>query len=173
MTRSQRRKRTSRTHNTVILVWPPPPQRDAVSIMASDMDLLEPEEFLNDTIIDFYIKYIQQRSVLDPGARFHFFNCFIYKMIAGNASSASNVVSWGANADILSHDYLILPVNESMHWLLAIVCFPRDAVEHEARGQKDEAICLDEDTSTRAGILLFDSMSSHARASKITKSIRQ
>ena len=45
-------------NNEVILVWPPPPQREAVSVLASDLDLLEPEEFLNDTIIDFYLKFV-------------------------------------------------------------------------------------------------------------------
>ena len=45
-----------RANNGVILVWPPPPRRDAVSILASDLELLDPDEFLNDSIIDFYIK---------------------------------------------------------------------------------------------------------------------
>lgn len=36
--------------------YPPGGGRGAVSITAEDLDRLEVEEFLNDTIIDFYIK---------------------------------------------------------------------------------------------------------------------
>lgn len=43
--------------NKVILVWPPA-AKDAVSLLQSDLDLLEPDEFLNDNIIDFYIKLV-------------------------------------------------------------------------------------------------------------------
>lgn len=33
---------------------------EAVEILASDIQRLDPLEFLNDTVIDFYIKYVSQ-----------------------------------------------------------------------------------------------------------------
>lgn len=43
---------------------------EAVEILASDIQRLEPLEFLNDTIIDFYIKYDQCNSILDERISF-------------------------------------------------------------------------------------------------------
>jgi sentrin-specific protease 7 len=37
-------------------VFPPHGGRSAVEVVADDLNRLEVEEFLNDTIIDFYIK---------------------------------------------------------------------------------------------------------------------
>lgn len=45
---------------------------DAVSISKRDVDLLLPDTYVNDTIIDFYIKYV----CLHYKMKFHFF-CFI------------------------------------------------------------------------------------------------
>ena len=84
-------------------------------------------------------------------------------MIAGNASSSSSVVKWGADADILSKDYLILPVNECMHWLLAIVCFPREAITNSSDSPADLTENLVDEESQRPAILLFDSMSKSPR----------
>ena len=42
----------------VILIYPPPPDPDAVSITDVDLRRLNPARFLNDNIVDFYFKSV-------------------------------------------------------------------------------------------------------------------
>ncbi|GMY06892.1 probable ubiquitin-like-specific protease 2B isoform X9 [Fagus crenata] len=56
---------------------------DAVSISKRDVDLLQPDTFINDTIIDFYIKYLKNQIPPEERNRFHFFNSFFFRKLAG------------------------------------------------------------------------------------------
>jgi len=120
---------TNKLHN-VILIWPPPPARDAVSLYDKDLERLRKQHvYLNDNIIDFYLKYIQLR-LLDKERveQFHFFNTFFYKAISKDKliskEQIEKLMKWTGGIDIFSKQYLIIPINEHMHWNLAIVCFP-------------------------------------------------
>ncbi|RKP37871.1 hypothetical protein BJ085DRAFT_10093, partial [Dimargaris cristalligena] len=56
----------------------------SVSITRSDTSRLRPEEYLNDTIIEFYLKYLQDRlreSNPDLVNQVHFFNSFFYSQL--------------------------------------------------------------------------------------------
>ena len=134
--------------------------KDQVSLHSSDLLCLKSGEFLNDSIVDFYLKYIFHTLLSDEVRdRVHFFNSFFYKkwciveekvinaaaMATGNkkkggaASPASSsspaapamsaeyaaVSKWAKNVDVFSKDFLVVPVNESLHWSLAIICYPR------------------------------------------------
>ncbi|TKY71507.1 ubiquitin-specific protease 2A [Spatholobus suberectus] len=50
----------------------PKGELDAVSISKRDIELLQPQTFINDTIIDFYIKYLKNKLPTDEQDRFHF-----------------------------------------------------------------------------------------------------
>nr|CAB3498837.1 unnamed protein product [Digitaria exilis] len=60
----------------------PQGEPDAVSISKRDADLLLPETFVNDTIIDFYIKYLSTRIESTEKRRYHFFNSFFFRKLA-------------------------------------------------------------------------------------------
>lgn len=34
------------------------------------------------------------------------------------------VKKWTKNVNIFEKDFVIIPINENMHWFLAIICFP-------------------------------------------------
>ncbi|KAA3463559.1 putative ubiquitin-like-specific protease 2A [Gossypium australe] len=55
---------------------------DAISISKRDVELLCPETFINDTIIDFYIKYLKNKIQPEEQYRFHFFNSFFFRKLA-------------------------------------------------------------------------------------------
>jgi Ulp1 family protease len=76
------------------------------------MKLLEPNEFLNDNIIEFYMKYIQL-SILNNEDRdkYHFFNSFLYKSYGGKGGY-EKVKKWTKNVDIFSKKYVFVPINE-------------------------------------------------------------
>ncbi|KAG4147431.1 hypothetical protein ERO13_D05G222200v2 [Gossypium hirsutum] len=82
---------------------------DAVSISKRDVDLLLPETFVNDTIIDFYI------NISDGRAAF------------------LRVRKWTRKLDMFGKDYIFIPVNFSLHWSLIVICHPG-----EVAGFKDE-----------------------------------
>lgn len=34
------------------------------------------------------------------------------------------VANWTRRADIFTKDYIIIPINENLHWFLGLVCYP-------------------------------------------------
>ncbi|KAG0590484.1 hypothetical protein KC19_1G103000 [Ceratodon purpureus] len=121
------------------IAYPSRTDPQAVEILASDIQRLDPLEFLNDTIIDFYIKYIQSEFLsLEGGRRFHFFNSFFYKKLSGivgkksvwpaqktkKVADLSQLRKWTRGINIFEKDYLFIPVHDKLHWSLAIICFP-------------------------------------------------
>ncbi|KAL9245550.1 hypothetical protein vseg_019189 [Gypsophila vaccaria] len=107
---------------------------DAVSVRKSDVDLLLPDVFVNDTIIDFYITYLKNGIPLERRRNFHFFSSFFFRKLADldkNPSSISDgkaafqrVRRWTRKVNIFEKDYVFIPVNYSLHWSLIVLCHP-------------------------------------------------
>eukprot|EP00850_Spirogloea_muscicola_P002154 SM000008S22243 [mRNA] locus=s8:607891:613126:+ [translate_table: standard] len=105
---------------------------DAVELSVEDLQRLGPCEFLNDTVIDFYIKYLQQpeRMKLELRKRLHFFNSFFFKKLTKTVAverqspGKANISKWTKGVDLFSKDYLFVPIHAELHWSLAIICFP-------------------------------------------------
>ncbi|KAF9534465.1 hypothetical protein CPB83DRAFT_742404, partial [Crepidotus variabilis] len=60
----------------------PQGQPGAVNVTAGDLNRLEPGEFLNDTLIEFGLKYwLHQLEIMNPAlaSQVHVFNSFFYK----------------------------------------------------------------------------------------------
>eukprot|EP00742_Colponemidia_sp_Colp-10_P010426 GILJ01011449.1.p1 GENE.GILJ01011449.1~~GILJ01011449.1.p1 ORF type:complete len:1212 (-),score=190.55 GILJ01011449.1:102-3737(-) len=125
--------------NRVLLVYPQKAIRGAVSITVSDIRRLRAGEFLNDSIIDFYLKYLQFQVIPEHlRDRFYFFNTFFYKRLILNSSDESDtdaqrkvgelgyehVRKWTQNVDLFEKQFIFVPINEHLHWSLAVICFP-------------------------------------------------
>ncbi|KAG5114031.1 hypothetical protein JHK82_037300 [Glycine max] len=112
----------------------PKGEPDAVSISKRDIELLQPQTFINDTIIDFYIKYLKKKLPTDEQNRFHFFNSFFFRKLADldkDPSSACDgraafqrVRKWTRKVNLFEKDYIFIPVNYSLHWSLIVICHP-------------------------------------------------
>lgn len=107
-------------------------------------------EMLNDNIIEFYLKYIRARLVKkEERDKVFVFNTFFYQKLTEKQPSISilnknhrssvgrfewikknfsKVKSWTKKVDIFKMDYIVLPINDEMHWYLAIIVKPRLAV---------------------------------------------
>nr|GAT60133.1 predicted protein [Mycena chlorophos] len=134
--------RTTRTsgspHNSdrkldeVILVYPPG-QTGAVNITNGDMVRLKPNEFLNDTLIEFGLKFwLQQLEKSDPELvkQIHVFSSFFYKKLNKRGQMQYNsVAKWTAKFDLFEKKYLIVPINENLHWYLAIIYRPEHVLK--------------------------------------------
>ncbi|KAE9595063.1 putative Ulp1 peptidase [Lupinus albus] len=116
----------------------PKGEPDAISISKRDVELLRPETFINDTIIDFYIKYLKNKIPDREQDRFHFFNCFFFRKLADldkDPSSACDgkaafqrVRKWTRRVNLFEKDYIIIPINYSLHWSLIVICHPGEVV---------------------------------------------
>ncbi|KAK7068711.1 Sentrin-specific protease 6 [Halocaridina rubra] len=133
-----------RTETKTLLIYPPPPQKCGISITTDDYSCLEEEQFLNDVIIDFYLKYLMQKLLSDEHRRrTHVFSTFFYKRLTSKHKAGrrfnsieddpklspaekrhARVKSWTKNVDIFEKDFIIIPINEHAHWFLAIICYP-------------------------------------------------
>ncbi|KTF86604.1 hypothetical protein cypCar_00032704, partial [Cyprinus carpio] len=123
---------------TPLIQFPPPPSKGAITVTTEDLECLDSGEFLNDVIIDFYLKYLLvQRAPQASVDRSHVFSSFFYKQLTrrdnANEDSTSTpaqvrrhqrVRTWTRHVDIFDKDFLFVPVNQEAHWYLVVICFP-------------------------------------------------
>ena len=96
----------------------------------SDLERLDEGEFLNDNLIGFYLRYLEQRLEEERpelAKRIYFFNTFFFATLT-NAHKGKKrfnyegVQKWTRSVDLFTYDYIIVPINEQAHWYLAIIC---------------------------------------------------
>ncbi|XP_042604682.1 sentrin-specific protease 7b isoform X2 [Cyprinus carpio] len=121
-----------------LIQYPPPPSKGGITVTTEDLECLKDGEFLNDVIIDFYLKYLLlERADKDVAERSHIFSSFFYKQLTRKNTSCpeetgstapyrrhQRVRTWTRHVDIFSKDYLFIPVNQEAHWYLVVICFP-------------------------------------------------
>jgi hypothetical protein len=115
-----------------------------------DLKRLDEDEFLNDTLISFFQRYITHRTEVerpDVMKKLHFFNSYLYETLNKGTKGAKNinyksVARWTAKVDLFSRDFVIVPVNENLHWFVAIICnlpyFRKTDEEREAEKEEEE-----------------------------------
>ncbi|KAL7833972.1 hypothetical protein AOLI_G00289320 [Acnodon oligacanthus] len=127
-----------KTKEVMLIQYPPPPSKGGITVTTEDLECLRDGEFLNDVIIDFYLKYLQlERADQDVANRSHIFSSFFYKQLTRKDNSSEEeagvtaqcrrhrrVKTWTRHVDIFSKDYLFIPVNQEAHWYLVVICFP-------------------------------------------------
>ncbi|XP_053501519.1 sentrin-specific protease 6 isoform X6 [Ictalurus furcatus] len=122
-----------------LIVYPPPPAKGGISVTNEDLHCLNDGEFLNDVIIDFYLKYLfMEKLKKEDAGRSHVFSSFFYKRLnqreRRSAPDTTNlpiqkrkhnrVKTWTRHVDLFQKDFIFVPINESAHWYLAVICFP-------------------------------------------------
>lgn len=83
------------------------------------------------------------------------------KLTSGEKSRISyeRVAKWDEKIDIFSKDLVIIPINQSEHWFLAVICFPR--LLGPVHFESEFPIDISDDKTSRIKqplILIFDSL---------------
>ncbi|XP_067900764.1 sentrin-specific protease 6 isoform X3 [Heterodontus francisci] len=138
-----------------LIVYPPPPSKGGISVTNEDLYCLKEGEFLNDVIIDFYLKYLVLEKIKQQDAdRVHIFSSFFYKRLnqreRRNIPESANlslpqrrharVKTWTRHVDLFQKDFVFVPINETAHWFLAVICFPGLCTEPNLKSQENEGM---------------------------------
>lgn len=121
-----------------ILIYPQ--GKGGISINTEDYMCLAIDQYLNDVIIDFYLKYLLiEKLSEEQRERTHVFSTFFYKRLTTMTTAKRGgeqakmtasqkrhfrVKNWTKGVNLFEKDFIIIPINEQSHWFLAIVCFP-------------------------------------------------
>ncbi|NWS96937.1 SENP7 protease, partial [Mionectes macconnelli] len=157
-----------------LIVYPPPPTKGGLGVTREDLECLEYGEFLNDVIIDFYLKYLLlEKAPKRLADRTHIFSSFFYKCLTRTEKTSEGDVkvsvaqrrhrrvrTWTRHINIFSKDYIFVPVNEESHWYIAVICFPwlEEAVYEECPHQNSlshQSPLRSESENTRPGSVFF------------------
>lgn len=114
-----------------LFVYPPSSKSGGIPITTLDVACLDEGTYLNDVIIDFYLKYICENIMSqEQRNKTYIFNSYFYKRLTQKTSNKSDpavthaqVKKWTRGVDIFEKDFIIIPINEHCHWYLAIICF--------------------------------------------------
>lgn len=120
------------------------------SVEFSDLERLEEAEFLNDNLIGFYLRYLEHRleeTKPEIAKKVYFFNTFFFASLTNTQRGKRDinyeaVQNWTRSIDLFAFEYIVVPINESAHWYLAIICnlpaiLPDVITDKSSAGTKD------------------------------------
>ena len=147
------RSRTTRISSTLQPSPPPPPAkysqtgklgepwqnsltyptsgRKRATVNFDDLARLDDDEFLNDNLIAFFLRYLEhylEQDQPDISKRAHFFNSYFYEKLRQKSKDKKSVINyegvkkWTDKIGLFNRDFVIVPVNENLHWYVAIIC---------------------------------------------------
>ncbi|BAB89462.1 OSJNBb0021A09.14 [Oryza sativa (japonica cultivar-group)] len=107
---------------------------ETFELICSDIECLEPEEYLKSPVINFYMQYLRKSRTCGD---LYIFNTYFYskleevlsRMGDHDDSQFSKLRRWWKHIDIFRQPYIILPIHGEMHWSLIIICMPAKETE--------------------------------------------
>jgi sentrin-specific protease 7 len=140
----------------------PPTGKNRATVDKEDIIRLDEGEFLNDNLISFYLRYLQvqlEKERPEILEKVYIFNTFFFEKLRSNRAKINyeGVKAWTARVDLLSYDYIVVPVNENAHWYLAIIYNAPRLLPKEVKAEmKAEASKKDESSSLQDAIIVED-----------------
>ena len=111
------------------LVFPQAGKRKA-TVEWKDLTRLDEGEFLNDNLIGFYLRYLEyqlEQEHPELAKKIYFFNTYFFASLTRTAKGKKGinyeaVQNWTRTVDVFGYDYVVVPINESAHWYVALIC---------------------------------------------------
>ena len=111
------------------MIYPPEGKKKS-TVEWSDLEKLDEGEYLNDNLLGFYLRYLEdqlQKAKPEVAKTVYWFNTYFFTSLTQNVRGKGKinydaVRKWTRSADIFSFDYLVVPINENHHWYLALIC---------------------------------------------------
>ena len=141
----------------IVLRYPGGDEGWSIDVKDRDLKLLDTDAFINDTIIDVYLKYLKMHSAVEMSSqgdrRFLLTSTFLFKKlypyytnlmadVEAGADAAllgrsvySKVMKWTTNLNFFTSEYVFIPVNLDEHWSLLVLCHP--AAKRPPNGETD------------------------------------
>ncbi|KAK1760901.1 hypothetical protein QBC47DRAFT_368526 [Echria macrotheca] len=130
--------------------WKMPLVFHRTTVEMDDIPRLDEGQCLNDNIINFGLHFLFEKLVSRaPGLneRAYLFNTFFHEKLRSDKSykgkiNYDGVKGWTSKVDLLSYDYIVVPVNEHYHWWVAIICNPGKLARNQEEPPEHEAAQL-------------------------------
>lgn len=102
----------------------PPSKRGSIGIMSEDLTRLRKHQYLNDSLIDFYCKYLEmdrKRKNAGSSCSTFFFNSFFFhRLRQSKPVDYAGVKRWTNSVDLFGIKFIFVPMCVSFHWSLII-----------------------------------------------------
>ncbi|XP_068001300.1 sentrin-specific protease 2-like isoform X1 [Melanerpes formicivorus] len=111
-----------------------------LKVTREDIGTLREHRWLNDEVINFYMRLIAERSKKEGFAAVHAFSTFFYpKLISGGYTA---VRRWTRGVDLFQQDLIFVPIHLRVHWALVVIDVRRKTIKYyDSMGQKGDKIC--------------------------------
>lgn len=135
-----------------------------IDITENDMDCLKPSTFINDNIINFYLKYMY-RCMLNENQqqKVHIFDSFFCEAL--DQMDDARVIRWLRRVNIFEKDYLVIPAMIDQHWFLIIIRRPGNILHSITATEFNNANSYITH-GRRPAILIMDSAPDHVKDKK-------
>jgi hypothetical protein len=97
----------------------------SIIIRKRDFLCLQPETWLNDEIINFYMKLLGAKYQTEKPDKYYFFpTFFVDRLTHGGLYNYRNIYRWSKSIDVFTMEKVFFPLNiRQLHWALAVVFF--------------------------------------------------
>ncbi|KAI8059647.1 hypothetical protein BC940DRAFT_313260 [Gongronella butleri] len=133
-----------------LFTYPFDHRKGSITVTGDDLKRLKPEEFLNDTIIEVYLRKVHDEYKEDANYKrakladdTHIFSPFFYTrltkgIIDNDVIDYDGVQKWTTDIDLFSKKYVFIPVLEHSHWYLLLVTNLHKCLENVPRSAAPE-----------------------------------
>ncbi|RMX70034.1 hypothetical protein DD238_000872 [Peronospora effusa] len=127
-----------------------------ISVTLGDVDRLVPGEFLNDNIIDFYLRFLWRHLDSSQQQKMYFFTAHFFSQLNGTNGAHelsttdpderfTRVARWThKETNLFEKRFLFIPINDSFHWSLAVFCNPGSAIIRKHRKVRRRCVITDD-----------------------------
>ncbi|KAL3662033.1 hypothetical protein V7S43_012841 [Phytophthora oleae] len=153
-----KRRKLETRRNEVLLTYPYDGSDTSgrISVTLGDVDRLAPGEFLNDNIVDFFLRFYWRHLLPWQQQQTYFFTSHFFTQLNGTngAHELANanpderfarVARWTQKeTNLFSKRFLFIPINDSFHWSVAVFCNPGSAIIQKRRKVRRRRLMITE-----------------------------